>query len=94
LNLIGLRRNGYRDADLVQLKAAYRVIYRSGLSWNEVLETLQHEFPTGPAAAFYEFLSQARRGIMQERHGPGRAPLRLFTDPEIQEAAAAVRRAV
>lgn len=94
LNLIGLRRNGYGEADILRLKTAYRVIYRSGLSWNEVLETLRQEFPTGPAAAFYEFLSQARRGIMQERHGPGRAPLRLFPDPEIKEAATAVRRAV
>ena len=93
LNVIGLRRNGYREADLVQLKAAYRVIYRDGLSWNEVLETLQREFPTGPAAAYHEFLSQARRGIMQERHGPGRTSLRLFTDQETNEAAAAVRRA-
>jgi UDP-N-acetylglucosamine acyltransferase len=94
LNTIGLRRNGYREPDIQQLKAAYRVIYRSGLSWNEVLQTLQQEFPTGPAAAFHEFLSQARRGIMQERHGPGRAPLRLFTDPETSEAAAAVRHVI
>jgi len=94
LNMIGLRRNGYGDSDIRQLKAAYRIIYRNGLSWNDVLTTLQREFLAGPAATFYEFLSQARRGIMQERHGPGRAPLRLFTDPETSEAAAALRRAV
>lgn len=94
LNVIGLRRNGFRDEDIQQLKAAYRVIYRSGMDWREVLATLQRDFSDGPAAAFYEFLSQTRRGIMQERRGPGRGPIRLFKDAEIAEAAAAVRHAV
>jgi UDP-N-acetylglucosamine acyltransferase len=94
LNTVGLRRNGFREPDVLQLKAAYRVIYRSGLAWRQVLETLQQNFPTGPAAAFYEFLSQSRRGIMQERRGPGRSPIRIFNDPETNEAAASVRHAV
>ena len=94
LNMVGLRRNGFREPDILQLKAAYRVIYRKGLAWNEVLETLQRDFHTGPAAAFHEFLSQARRGIMQERRGPGRVPIRIFNDAETSEAAASVRHAV
>ncbi len=47
LNMIGLRRSGFRDDDLRQLKAAYRVIYRSGLDWNQVLATLQRDFNKG-----------------------------------------------
>ena len=35
LNMVGLRRNGFREADVLQLKAAYRVIYRSGLACNK-----------------------------------------------------------
>lgn len=94
LNTIGLRRSGFQEPDVRQLKAAYRIIYRSGLTWRQVLETLQQSFPTGPAAAFHEFLSQSRRGIMQERRGPGRNPIRIFNDPETTEAAASVRQAV
>ena len=94
LNMIGLRRNGFGESDIQQLKAAYRVIYRSGLCWTEVLDTLQHDFTSGPAADFYEFLSQTRRGIMQERRGPGRTPIRIFGDSETNEAAASVRHAV
>jgi len=94
LNMIGLRRNGFRQEDILNLKAAYRVIYRSGLAWNEVLATLQRDFNTGPAAEFYEFLRQTRRGIMQERRGPGRGPIRIFNDLETTEAAAALRDAV
>ena len=41
LNLVGLRRNGYGADDVAQLKAAYRLIYRSGLRWVEMLEQLE-----------------------------------------------------
>ena len=42
LNQIGLRRAGYSSETIRQLKVAYRVIYRSGLPWTEVLEQLRH----------------------------------------------------
>ena len=50
LNKIGLRRAGYDQATIQELMAAYRVIYRSGLRWTELLEQLRTRFPTGPAA--------------------------------------------
>jgi UDP-N-acetylglucosamine acyltransferase len=80
LNRIGLRRNGFSDSDMMQLKTAYRVIYRNGLSWAEVLGTLQRQFPTGPAAAFYEFLRDGERGFVQERRGPPKSTIRIFDE--------------
>jgi UDP-N-acetylglucosamine acyltransferase len=77
LNLVGLRRNGYSAADVAQLKAAYRVIYRQGLRWTDVLETLKAEFTEGPAALFHPFLSQGTRGFVQERRMPPTATLKL-----------------
>lgn len=77
LNLVGLRRNGYGPEDVAQLKAAYRAIYRRGLRWVEVLEALKQEFPTGPAADYYSFLSQGTRGFVQERRMPPGATLKL-----------------
>ena len=50
LNKIGLRRAGYDQAAIQELMAAYRVIYRSGLPWAELLEQLRTRFPVGPAA--------------------------------------------
>ena len=49
LNLVGLRRNGYSAEEISQLKAAYRMIYRSGLRWVEILEQLKriHHRPGG-----------------------------------------------
>ena len=80
LNKVGLKRNGYTPADIVQLKEAYRVIYRQGLRWSEVLEILKTDFSTGPAAAFHEFLKTGKRGFIQERRISRRATLKIV-DP-------------
>ncbi len=77
LNTIGLRRNGFTPEDFQQLKAAYRTIFRSGLTWGETLMTLEKEFRSGPAAAFYEFLATGNRGFVQERRSPLNATIRM-----------------
>jgi UDP-N-acetylglucosamine acyltransferase len=87
LNLVGLRRAGYTAADIAQLKSAYRVIYRSGLTWNEVLARLPDEFPEGPAAEFYQFFSTGKRGFMCERRTPAAATVRL-EPPSVEETPA------
>ena len=51
LNKIGLRRAGYDQAAIQELMAAYRVIYRSGLRWVEILEQLRTRFPDRPGRA-------------------------------------------
>jgi len=78
LNRVGLQRNGYSREQVDQLKTAYRLIYRSGLSWKELLEQLQTEFPSGPAAAYYTFFQDVKRGLVRERRGPSTANLRIF----------------
>lgn len=77
LNQIGLRRAGFSTEAIEELKRAYRVIYRSGLLWNDVLEHLRTEFSTGPAALFYQFLATTTRGILPERRTPSGATLKL-----------------
>lgn len=77
LNQIGLRRAGYDVPTLRQLKDAYRVIYRSGLAWAETLKRLKRDFPDGPAAEFYRFLSTTARGITPERRMPPGATIKL-----------------
>ena len=94
LNRIGLRRAGFTDDDLLQLKAAYRIIYRSGRSWADVLKLLQQQFPTGPAAAFHDFLREGDRGFVQERRGPPKSTLRVFDEDGILDPGVRVRSAV
>jgi UDP-N-acetylglucosamine acyltransferase len=76
LNQIGLRRAGHAD-EISRLKDAYRVIYRSGLTWNEILARLREEFADGLAAQFHQFLSTTTRGIICERRPPPGATIKL-----------------
>ena len=90
LNKVGLRRTGYSNDEILQLKQAYRVIYRQGLRWNEVLDVLKSDFGAGPAAAFYDFLKTGKRGFVQERRISRKATLKIV-DPahdEVEQAEA------
>jgi UDP-N-acetylglucosamine acyltransferase len=77
LNVVGLRRSGHTAEDIADLKNAYRVIYRRGLTWPEVLETLRVEFRAGPVLHLRDFLGSGKRGFTQERRAPPNATLRL-----------------
>jgi UDP-N-acetylglucosamine acyltransferase len=82
LNRVGLRRNGFSTEQVAELKRAYRMIYRRGMKWTEILEELKSEFTSGPAAAFHEFLSTGKRGFVQERRMPPGATIKLRTPAE------------
>jgi UDP-N-acetylglucosamine acyltransferase len=80
LNRVGLRRAGFTARDMAQLKAAYRVVYRGRLMWQEMLDALRLEFPEGPAAEFRPFFLGGKRGFVQERRTPPGAIVRLVRD--------------
>jgi UDP-N-acetylglucosamine acyltransferase len=85
LNKVGLRRAGFSEHDMAQLKAAYRTIYRSGLTWEEMLDALRAHFTDGPAAEFLPFLIAGKRGFLQERRTPPGAIVRLVRDDEDED---------
>lgn len=93
LNKVGLRRNGYTPEQIAQLKEAYRVIYRQGLRWNQVLAILKEQFPAGPAAEFHEFLQSGRRGFVQERRISRKATLKIAAHGQEEADQAADRDA-
>jgi UDP-N-acetylglucosamine acyltransferase len=82
LNQIGLRRAGHSEAEVCRLKEAYRIIYRSGLTWNEILARLRDQFADGLASRFYPFLSTTTRGILCERRPPPGATIRITAERE------------
>jgi UDP-N-acetylglucosamine acyltransferase len=83
LNAVGLRRAGILPDQMVELKAAYRLAFRGGWRWEEMLRRLAAEYPTDPAAELHRFMAATRRGCIQERRLPRRATLRLH-EPEVQ----------
>jgi UDP-N-acetylglucosamine acyltransferase len=80
LNKVGLRRAGFTAEEMLRLKTAYRVIYRSGLMWQEMLDALRLQFPTGPVSEFVPFFLGGKRGFVQERRTPPGAIVRLVRD--------------
>ncbi|HND53013.1 MAG TPA: acyl-ACP--UDP-N-acetylglucosamine O-acyltransferase [Pirellulaceae bacterium] len=92
LNRIGLRRNGLTDAEMHDLKIAYRIMYRSGLTWTEVIAQLQEQFQSGPAAALAPFLKIGRRGYVSERRMPRGATLRLPDQHDVDESEKKLRK--
>jgi UDP-N-acetylglucosamine acyltransferase len=82
LNTVGLRRSGHTTSEINDLKEAYRVIYRHGLAWRDVITTLRKEFPEGPASSLADFLAQGTRGFAQERRGPATPTIKLRVPDE------------
>ncbi|MCC7084540.1 MAG: acyl-ACP--UDP-N-acetylglucosamine O-acyltransferase [Pirellulales bacterium] len=80
LNIVGLKRNGYELKQINQLKAAYRIIYRSSLPWKEMLLRLAEEAADGPAHVLVEFFQGGTRGFSQERRPPPGATLKLHRE--------------
>lgn len=64
LNSVGLKRNGFSSQSVSQLKKAYRVIFRIGITLNEALERVSAEVEQVPEVIrFTEFIKASQRGI-------------------------------
>jgi UDP-N-acetylglucosamine acyltransferase len=85
LNQVGLKRAGHDTKSIARLKQAYRVIYRSGLMWKEILAALREQFHDGAAAEFLPFLISSKRGIVPERRMPPGATIRIHAVEEQEE---------
>ncbi len=66
LNVIGLKRAGFRLSDIAELKKAYRILFRSGLKLEDALRRIEVECPTEHARLLVEFIRRSERGICRE----------------------------
>jgi UDP-N-acetylglucosamine acyltransferase len=66
LNLVGLKRAGFSPGDILALKRAYRLLYRSGLKLHEALARIEAEIPGEHARHLVEFIRAGRRGVARE----------------------------
>ncbi len=66
LNLVGLRRAGFKAAEVAALKQAYRTLFRSGLKLNEALERIEAEGRSEHTRHLVEFIRNSKRGICRE----------------------------
>lgn len=64
LNIVGLRRAGFTPDQRLQVKRAFRLLFRSGLSFDEAIERIRAELPPGPAQEMADFVAASRRGVV------------------------------
>jgi UDP-N-acetylglucosamine acyltransferase len=86
LNRVGLKRAGYSPEQIAELKEAYRIVYRQGLSATAAAAALETKFAQGPPLDWATFMTSGERGFLQERRRPPGAVLRVFsteTTPEV-----------
>jgi UDP-N-acetylglucosamine acyltransferase len=66
LNVVGLKRAGYKASDLASLKKAYQLLYRSGLKLEEALARIESEGRTPETLHLVNFIRRSERGICRE----------------------------
>ncbi len=72
LNIVGLRRAGFDAADRAEIKAAFHLLYESGLNVSQALAQAGEKTWREPAQKFFDFVAAAkRRGICALRRGRG-----------------------
>jgi UDP-N-acetylglucosamine acyltransferase len=65
LNLVGLRRRGFSNELIENIHQAYRLVYQSGLKFNDAIERIKNEVPmTKEIEYIVEFLTSSKRGFI------------------------------
>ena len=66
LNLVGLKRSGFKASDVSVLKKAYQVLYRSGFKLQDALGKIEAELATPETLHLVDFIRRSERGICRE----------------------------
>jgi len=66
LNVVGLKRAGYKGSDVAILKKAYQILYRSGLKLEAALQQIETQIPTPETLHLVRFIRGSERGICRE----------------------------
>jgi UDP-N-acetylglucosamine acyltransferase len=66
LNVVGLKRAGFKASQVSALKKAYQLLYRSGLKLEESLRRIEEEVGTPEALHLVAFVRRSARGICRE----------------------------
>jgi UDP-N-acetylglucosamine acyltransferase len=66
LNIVGLKRAGFKLADIAALKKAYQTLYRAGLKLEDALRKIETEIATPEALHLAAFIRRSERGICRE----------------------------
>ena len=75
LKVVGLRRAGFTADERQEIRAAFRLLYESGLNVRQALAEARERTWCAPAQAFFEFVAAAKkRGICGSRRARASSP--------------------
>lgn len=66
LNVVGLKRAGYKAPDRSILKQAYHLLYKSNLRLGDALAKIESQIPTPETLHLVGFIRSSQRGICRE----------------------------
>lgn len=88
VNAIGLRRGGVSAEERRQIQAAFRILYRSGLSPAGAIRRIRAELPVTPHIShLVEFVATSKLGICGPYRPPRAADAPEAGEPEIESEA-------
>lgn len=64
LNLTGLKRSGFSEAQIKAIQAAYRMLYRKGLNTSQAVTAIREKPMTDEVKALVTFVEATQRGIV------------------------------
>ncbi len=65
-NVIGLRRRGFTDEQVNEIRDIFRVLFQEGYSYSRAVEIIEEQFATSPQKdKIVEFVRTSKRGIMK-----------------------------
>lgn len=67
LNIVGLKRAGFKGEEIAALKKAYRLLYRAGLKLEEALARMEREIGGEHVRHLIAFIRRSERGIARPR---------------------------
>jgi UDP-N-acetylglucosamine acyltransferase len=69
LNTIGLRRAGFTQAERLELKQLYRMLFREGRNLQAALAEARAKFSGAPAKVMLDFVAASKRGVCSDVGG-------------------------
>ncbi len=69
INLVGLRRAGFKRDVIKQIKEAYRIIFQPGRLLKDSLREISESMPSDEIKHLVSFIKDAKRGICKVRSG-------------------------
>lgn len=63
LNVVGMRRAGFDPALRLEIRRAFKTLYRSNLNVSQAIDTLRHDFTSEQVREMAEFIELSKRGI-------------------------------